>query len=390
MAWYEGTYSCGHEGRVNIIGPHKDREWKKEREFSKMCPDCWEKHLEEERKKKNEEAAKKAKEMDLPELEGSEKQVAWANTLRQKVIDKIEAIDEDDLKFAGLKLSLNDIKIIEDYILHNRTKAKYYIDNRYDNVFDFIKRDMEEALKSDEERMREKLEKERELEIKAEATIYPEKQKYNKVAEIKVDDEMVSVSYPKNDDFYNIVKNELNFKWNYSKTRWEKYINFKTGTAEDRAAELGNKLLNAGFPVMIFDPRIRKKAISADYEPEHSRWIAARVKGKHKGWFSISWDYDDDMYSKARSLPESKWSSPNVVVKSEYFNEIEEFANLYDFRFSPGAKRLLKEAKEKDKLIKEKAMKVNPNKKSDTKEHKDGLKEILNSEAGILDDLRDD
>ncbi len=21
MAWYYGTYSCGHKGRVNIIGP---------------------------------------------------------------------------------------------------------------------------------------------------------------------------------------------------------------------------------------------------------------------------------------------------------------------------------------------------------------------------------
>lgn len=29
MAWYEGTYACGHEGRVNIIGPQKDRGYKK-------------------------------------------------------------------------------------------------------------------------------------------------------------------------------------------------------------------------------------------------------------------------------------------------------------------------------------------------------------------------
>lgn len=34
MAWYYGTFACGHEGRVNIIGPHKDRKWKKERAFS--------------------------------------------------------------------------------------------------------------------------------------------------------------------------------------------------------------------------------------------------------------------------------------------------------------------------------------------------------------------
>lgn len=38
MAWYEGTFACGHEGRVNIIGPQKDRGYKKERAFSRLCP----------------------------------------------------------------------------------------------------------------------------------------------------------------------------------------------------------------------------------------------------------------------------------------------------------------------------------------------------------------
>ena len=43
MAWYNGTFSCGHEGRVNVIGKIKDREWKTERKFSNMCPDCYKK-----------------------------------------------------------------------------------------------------------------------------------------------------------------------------------------------------------------------------------------------------------------------------------------------------------------------------------------------------------
>lgn len=42
MAWYYGTYSCGHEGRVNIIGPTKDRQWKADRHFGHMCPECYE------------------------------------------------------------------------------------------------------------------------------------------------------------------------------------------------------------------------------------------------------------------------------------------------------------------------------------------------------------
>ena len=37
---YDGIYSCGHEGVIDIIGPTKDREWKKEHEFSQLCPEC--------------------------------------------------------------------------------------------------------------------------------------------------------------------------------------------------------------------------------------------------------------------------------------------------------------------------------------------------------------
>ena len=69
---YSGTFSCGHEGKVNIIGKAKDREWKIERAFSNMCPDCYKKWLEEEHQRKNKEAMEEAKEMDLPELTGKQ------------------------------------------------------------------------------------------------------------------------------------------------------------------------------------------------------------------------------------------------------------------------------------------------------------------------------
>ena len=90
MAWYNGTFSCGHEGRVNVIGKIKDRQWKIDRAFNNMCPECYQKWLQEEHERKNKEALEEAKEMDLPELTGTEKQVAWANTLRKNFIDTVE------------------------------------------------------------------------------------------------------------------------------------------------------------------------------------------------------------------------------------------------------------------------------------------------------------
>ena len=89
MPWYDGTYSCGHEGTVNITGPSKDRQRKADYIFSGLCPECYKKQLEKEKEEKDIEAARKAKEMDLPELSGTEKQVAWANTLRMSQIEKL-------------------------------------------------------------------------------------------------------------------------------------------------------------------------------------------------------------------------------------------------------------------------------------------------------------
>lgn len=394
MAWYYGTYSCGHEGRVNIIGKVKDRQWKADRHFEKLCPECWRKHLEKERERQNEEAAIKAAEMELPELQGTEKQVAWANTIRQNIIERLDELaqNERDIRefnfLYDCKLQGEDILKIRDFIIENKTKASYFIDARNENIYRILKNEMKEALKTDEEKAKEEIEKMIETEIKAEATVQPKEKKYDTVAEIKVTDDKVSVYYPKNQEFYDIVKKQLGFKW--SGSCWEKKISFRTGPAEDRAAELGNKLLNAGFPIMILDPDIRQKAITADYEPEHHRWISKLVSGKYEGWFAIQWPYGEDFYSKARSLPESKWNSPNVVVKPEYYKEVEEFAELYDFRLSPGAKEIIKEQQEKERIIEEKALKVDPEKPKEKGYNDNGLQNILNSSDEILDDLKDD
>lgn len=37
MKFY-GTYSCGHDGEIQIYGPTKDREWKAEYEFDQAMP----------------------------------------------------------------------------------------------------------------------------------------------------------------------------------------------------------------------------------------------------------------------------------------------------------------------------------------------------------------
>lgn len=438
MAWFYGTFSCGHEGRVNITGPTKNRQWIADRKFERLCPECYEKQLKTKFESERVEALEKAKEMELPELTGSEKQIAWAVTLRQKFIEKcnefkeknkdifydktltysslqyergmkqfndvIEKLKETpDSKELNEKLKLytekleelddcivkvEDIVVIENYILNNFTTAKYFIDSRDTSLERILLANKKEALKSDEEKIKEEYENKLIQEIDKEATIYPENCKNAAAVRINADEKIITAEYEKNEDFRRIVKS-LGYNWDTKQGVWEKVMTIKTGSYKDRAAELGNKLLNEGFPVVITDEEIREKAIIGEYENECFNWINFNDIGskKYKNKFLISWgDFNTKLYEISKKMSSAIWSSnlSCMVVKLEHFEEVEEFARLYNFKFTDKAKKAIEEFKNQLNDIKT----VNP-KKVEEKET-DGLQEILNSSTEILDDLIDE
>ena len=217
-----------------------------------------------------------------------------------------------------------------------------------------------------------------------ENVVFPEEAVSEIPVVILVTETDVKIKSEKNDTIIKLVK-ERGYHWDYWNKTWVKQITARTGTATERAAEIGNKLLNAGFPILIEDPQIRDKAINGIYEPEHTRWICLIAKGKHEGKLRITWaGKDDELYQKARSLPRSRWDK-GVVVEVQYYKEIEDFAELYGFRFSPGARAKIDEYKEQLRN----AIRVKPVKIDDVKPA-DGLKAILQSSNEILPDLIDD
>ncbi|MGG3987663.1 hypothetical protein [Bacillus smithii] len=378
MAWYYGTYSCGHEGRVNIIGPIKNRQWKADREFEKLCPECWEKIKLAERKQKTKESLEKAKEMDLPNLTGSEKQIAWAVTLRQQMIEKIEKMEDMEKKILAKRHGITDedIEKVLAYILETKTSAKYFIDRRHYPHRKYILEEKDSALAYFSEKESGDLEYLEQLET--EATVFPEERQTDSVVTIDFGKDYVSASFERNEEFRKIVKS-LGFSWDGKS--WTRKITIRTGSASDRAAELGNRLLNEGFPIRIYDEQTRQKAIDGTFEPEHKRWIS---KLKDEKRFAISWTDGSDMYHTARSLPGSRWERPFVTVGVEHYAEVQEFAELYDFKFTPSAIEMM----ENYKKVLENAEVVKP-KKVEEPEQKDGLKELLESGDDIIADLLD-
>lgn len=374
MAWYYGTYACGHEGRTNIIGPGKNREWLSDRHFEKMCSECYEKHLQEEREKANKEAEEKAILMELPLLQGTEKQVAWANTLRQKMIDdfeeRIEIVTE---KFKGIDEKIGELRNILNFILETKISASWYIDNRKESLESLFRRTGNE-MKLEEVIV--------EKDIKIESTVRPENAVTEVVAEITVKSDKITVKFEKNDKFREIVK-ALKFEWTGV---WEREIDEFNGSAEDRAAELGNKLLNAGFPIMIIDPIILQNSVEGKFEHECTRWIYIRAKGEHEGKFAVNWsEKNDRIYEASRKITGSKYDRPSVIVRIEHYKEVEDFANLFGFKFSKKAIKAIEQHKKNIELSKV----VVPKKVSELSKI-DGLDEILKSSDEIINDLKEE
>lgn len=98
MAQYNVDHSCGHSHTHNLVGKHKQREWRLERLAHESCPACQEIERQAEHERQNRVAAAASAALELPPLTGSEKQVAWATTIRVQFLDKLREEGRDLLR----------------------------------------------------------------------------------------------------------------------------------------------------------------------------------------------------------------------------------------------------------------------------------------------------
>ena len=117
MANYTITYACGHEGTVNLYGSYDERDRKIAWLETQDCPHC----------KKAQLKAKVdsiTEEKNLPELSGSEKQIAWAKEIRALYVEYYDTIAQNE------KISKPEmLTVIRDWLV-GHTDSKFWIDNR--------------------------------------------------------------------------------------------------------------------------------------------------------------------------------------------------------------------------------------------------------------------
>ena len=122
MAKYDVTFSCGHTETVEMFGKIADRERKIEwyRDHC-QCSEC--------RKAKidaaNEKAAEDNKADGYAPLTGSEKQIAWAETIRREKIAELE-----QMPYGGTDAGRAAKVMTIDFVKSQITDAAEWIDNR--------------------------------------------------------------------------------------------------------------------------------------------------------------------------------------------------------------------------------------------------------------------
>lgn len=149
----------------------------------------------------------------------------------------------------------------------------------------------------------------------------------------------IAVSFPEKLEAFRDVMLEKRFHWDEPNRRWlrtvQPYLN-----RDDILVEVACKLLIAGIIVKVGDASLHARITSGAYDHEHTRW----VNRTEKGFFLISWAKDEDFRTEAMRLPLAFYKKPVVLIRSRYFAEVQDFAEMFDFRFSREADLLIEEA----------------------------------------------
>lgn len=389
---YTVIHSCGHEEEVVLFGNNRDRERKLEWLASIPCKEC-QKAMEQQAIKE------RTKELGLPELQGTEKQVAWALGIRisriadlheqaGKLSDKIasleasiEAVKEKEGEAALARLERYEKRLVDTRsALANTveaidgvsaiTKASWWIDHRDEDGAG-----MTEAYKAYKGVQ---MEKAIEEETKPTMVIMePENKKTGTVVMLKATKGAILLTCER-DEHVRLTVKKHGFTWDGSRTAWVKAATEMTGPAKDLAPDTARILLEAGIPVRAY-PDVAEAVQAGTYEPECHRWIES-AEGKAGDRLAIR---------KAKGVSDYPEGKPTlkddyILVSPSLWREVREFAAMNGYHMTRAAEEMLRKEEKATVTVRPAA------KAGKTAGGTDALKAILESSRDVLEDLKDD
>lgn len=417
MAKYNVKFSCGHTATIELYGKEKDRQrkiaWYEE---NGLCPDCYRKQQEKEKEAAAEKAAAEASNLGLPELIGSPKQIAWADKIRVGISHSINECNRQLLEAktkaeetgkgsevqADIDTALSLVDAFRQVLLVEKSASKIIGWGQNTDVVKLVlihnkvKEDIKSGKTNPEDLNPEfggffvealrilyspKPVAEEESKKEDSVTLVPEEKTADTLVTVKYNDALVTVESPKDSTVIQAVK-AAGFRWDGY--LWKLNIGVTTGKASDRAADIANKLLNAGLQVSV-PASIRDAAVSGTFTPRCTRWVFKHSDDMDHVY--VSWGRDEDLYYKAKSIAGAKWIHDlhYIRIPASSADEIEDFAAINGFQISPGAAKILDGYRKSVQIV---APEEKPEEKPQDESEK--LNRILNSSREVIEDLKDD
>lgn len=335
----------------------------------------------------------------LPSLQGTPAQIAWAEVVRAKFIGEIETLLRQRLRVTddmereahrafdlpvGFKQAWD--RLLDALaILEANDDAHWWIEKRMWRAADLVA-DVATKVPTGEALLVQQIEAAFEKSVQESTTLVPPGALVSSIAveiSISIREQAVEACFPDRQEKFRELIKSMGYTWDQAASRWFRAITAFSGPVDERAVELGHRLLQAGFKVCLQDGVLRERVVSAGYQPERKRWVMKRSGGKYDGWFAIHWTAGD-YYEQARKLPGSRWEKPFVCVPAQAFEAVQDFAQLYGFSISDGAKGVIEAAS-----VAYKAQRLGAVAEHKGADKPDGLKAILETPVEVPDALLD-
>lgn len=355
---YTITHKCGHTREVDLSWASWGVDGIIEEKESELCPDC-----------EHERLMKLQEENGLPELKGSEKQVAWAMKIRQDFLDSLDRLHDgvDRDWNSGLRGDVekeeNKKKMKVEHAMIDaccaymceQTDAKFFINERDDlfsyhgeeswHLYDCMEIVKFYAKEFVEEHNEYRVAAKKEAEAK-QVEVHPEEVTGGTKVWLSIQDDTVKLTSDYEARLVNII-HSLPFKMKWDGYRWNYKVESFRGTAEAVVAELGNRFLSKGYIVIFPDKEMADMSTSGEFEKYHINAVY-RNKNNDKQLI-VKMDANDEelknlMYN-IRGLNFSHYHDDIASVSVEHYKEVLEFAEDNGFAISPGAKEAIEKYK---------------------------------------------
>ena len=379
------TYACGHttEPPMNLyylLRSMKSSERNRiieKIEQSDICPNCYRK---EQQNKLNEQWP------GLPDLEGSQRQIEYAESIRARVLmgcDRAKVLARYFHYSDNMNVSIRRVvDLFFDHLLASND-AKFWLDCFADKCYAIAPQPLKDCLSRIEKKApvardfmtREEVRKavydfiagldDEQLsivmgirkgrldlpargeladiaeQIEADTTLRPENPVSTVITEITTPDErsVCVKSEEKIQKMVDLVKG-LRYRWNADKRRWQLTITETNGPQRDRVVELCRALLDAGLIVRVPDLALLDAIENAEYKPAHPRWVIASDDGRLR----LVWERGQNFAAVVRGIPRARVFTSSANVPAAQYQSVLDFADEYDFKIAPSAQTLIDKA----------------------------------------------